>query len=446
MILNDKWTLADDIQHGKYVKEVTNIIQSCEPPYVLGIHGDWGSGKTSFLRKMHWYLAGSETGYESPISYREKWGKDFQEDSQLETIWFDAWHYSFEDTPAVALLNEIRSHFTLKQRFSMNAKKFAYTALMTLDDLMGKLKSFSIAENAESALNKWDKKYHTQPLPSQMIKVLMEKSIDTLLNADKDDDTADNAPKKRLVIFVDDLDRCNGPVAFKLLEALKIYFSIDNCVFVIGMDVRHVRRAVAAELKIKGMIPATENVEIYAADYLNKMFQYVFYLPVIPNYKEYLKILMQQSELKADLEIWIDRIEYFKLLPLNPRKIKSFIGSLSFFVKRLLTHNPNLEIDIQLTLIVLYLKLYANEVFRILKEEYDFWDKLILYCRKLETSDIKALEKLTHPQKVKSLEGEGDVQLESAFHDPAYEGLFRATRLIADYGRPAKDKHSIYLV
>ena len=40
----------------------------------------------------------------------------------------------------------------------------------------------------------------------------------------------------RLVIFVDDLDRCTPEKALELLESIKTFFDIEGIIYVIGMD------------------------------------------------------------------------------------------------------------------------------------------------------------------------------------------------------------------
>ncbi len=106
-IFNDNWTLEDQLGHSRHVEEMAELLLTCKPPYVVGIHGDWGVGKTSFLRKLHAYLSGEKCGYKDvPEEYKTA----CKDKDNIEVIWFDAWHYQFEQNPAVALLNEIRSH------------------------------------------------------------------------------------------------------------------------------------------------------------------------------------------------------------------------------------------------------------------------------------------------------------------------------------------------
>lgn len=443
-IYNDEWTLDDQIGQAPHVADVGKIITSCTPPYVLGIHGDWGAGKTSFLRKLHLYLSGNSSGYDGAKAWCEThWGEDHARQANIEAIWFDAWHHQFEANPVTALLNEIRSHFTLSKRFVGNTAKYTYAALMSIDDLTKKIGISP--EKIVKAGEKYERDQLSQPLPSQLCKDLLEQAITTLIG---------KKGNKRLVIFVDDLDRCMGQVAFRFLEALKVYFSISNCVFVLGIDVRHVRRAVAAELQNAGVIPETTDgssahkSELYAADYLSKMFQNVYYLPGMNSYDEYLSLLMDDNVLK-EKELWMKTILDFKLLPSNPRKIKSFISGLTFYVNQLNPFLKDAEPDRNLALIFAYLKFMANDIYRILENDQDFWAPLVTFCRSGNANDHWALRKLTLPEIASAPASETDYQYESSFPDPADESLFRAAKLIREWNEgasPTEDEFKIYLL
>ena len=138
-LLNDEWTLEDHIGHAEQVKAVAEVISNCKPPFVIGIHGDWGSGKTSFLRKLHLCLSGKNCGYDNAEkACKDLWGDGSPLFKDIETIWFDAWRYQFESNPIVALLNEIRAHFTLARKFSKGAEKILYTSLMSIEGLTKK--------------------------------------------------------------------------------------------------------------------------------------------------------------------------------------------------------------------------------------------------------------------------------------------------------------------
>lgn len=48
----------------------------------------------------------------------------------------------------------------------------------------------------------------------------------------------------RLVVLIDDLDRCLPPTIIQTLEAIKLFLSVGNVAFVIGADERLVQYAV----------------------------------------------------------------------------------------------------------------------------------------------------------------------------------------------------------
>lgn len=478
---NDEWTFFDEIRHAPHVEALAEKIRACAPPYVIGVHGDWGSGKTSFLRKLHLYLACEDSGYEVASTTCEElcedlWPRQYEKSSEVETIWFDAWRYQFEANPIVALLNEIRAHFTLTRKFIRKAEKLTYAALLSIDDLTKKIgvSPQKIMEAGEQ----WERDRFANPLPSQLYRDLLEEAIRQLLGPglpvekrmspvqreiERETSSLPATKPRRLVIFVDDLDRCIASVAFRFLEAMKIYFSISNCVFVLGMDVRHIRRAVAAGLKDAGMLTDARETspEIYAADYLSKIFQYVFYLPTASESerKEYLKALIPDG---PDKEAFIRTILESDLLPPNPRKIKYFVGGLLFYagqVRSLLAEGKSL--DIRLTLIFAYLRLMTNDVYRILEAEPDFWQLLTDWCAGTDEEARKiagshpALRSLKLPGNRRPDDGRSEVPVEifdSIYPDPADESLFRAQRLInawrkEEQGRqPTNDEFALYML
>lgn len=450
---DDQPTLGDELGHAPHVRRLGEMIVGCTPPFVLGIHGDWGTGKTSFLKKLHLFLAGKESPYAKADEIGTAlWRQTYSGSGQgkVETIWFEAWRYQFDPNPVVALLNEIRAHFTWSRKLIGEAGKLTFAALMSIEELTKKIgiQPSKIVAGGE----KREADILAQPLPSQLCRDLLQQAISTILKQGK---------KNRLVVFVDDLDRCRGEVAFGLLEALKIYLSLPNCVFVLGLDWRNVRRAVDAELRKAGMVRPDKDdpdrLPVEAEDYLNKLCQSIYNLPLLSDLRQYLGSLMTSPVFRVDPddqqsgadEAWSRIIHGSRLLPQNPRKVKAFVNGLALYVTELRAvlgesrPGADVEPNHELALIVAYLKLLANDVFRVLESDRAFWHELVEFCRR-GRSEHPALKIRRLPETVAepgAAAADEPYRYFSAFRDPADETVFRAARLIREWegGRPPTD-------
>ena len=82
---------------------------------------------------------------------------------------------------------------------------------------------------------------------------------------------APGQPPGRLVVFVDDLDRCLPDKAISVLEALKLFLDVEGCVYVLALDAE----------AIEGAVRRRYSGEIKAREYLEKIVQVPFILPPI---------------------------------------------------------------------------------------------------------------------------------------------------------------------
>jgi len=128
MTHSDEPVITDLLGHAGHVESVADVIENRQPPFVIGVHGDWGTGKTSFLMKLRWFLEGSSVGYDTREQLdelgKDLWPKTYRGDGRnVETLWFEAWRYQFEPNPVVALLHEIRAHFAGKKNIASVSKK-----------------------------------------------------------------------------------------------------------------------------------------------------------------------------------------------------------------------------------------------------------------------------------------------------------------------------------
>lgn len=87
--------------------------------------------------------------------------------------------------------------------------------------------------------------------------------------------------RSKLVIFIDDLDRCEPPKSADIVEAVNLFLDAEGCVFIIGMDSESVARSI--EVKYKDLFERikTENTGAGSLGrmFLDKIVQIPFSVP-----------------------------------------------------------------------------------------------------------------------------------------------------------------------
>lgn len=78
---------------------------------------------------------------------------------------------------------------------------------------------------------------------------------------------------ERIVIYIDDLDRCTAPQVYSVLQAIHLLLAFDLFVVVVGVDVGWVQKALAQEIKVVKV----DRPQL-AAQYLEKIFQLPYWL------------------------------------------------------------------------------------------------------------------------------------------------------------------------
>ena len=331
---NDEPTLRDKLDRGTLIKEVGEAIATCEPPQVFGVHGDWGLGKTSFLHQVRHHLT-----CDNPQSLStQNAPSPLKASAGIRTVWFDAWRYHAEAVPVVALLQEMRAQMSGKALLTSKALQLGEVAvkgtLLGLDELTKKI-GLQYAK-FQQASRQWDSENLAATLPSDSLRQNLQETIDLLLP--DANDVADDGGASRLVVFVDDLDRCEPEAAYRLLEGLKVYLTLDNCVFVLGLNQRAVEGAIASRLAAGQTDEnAKQDAQVRAASYLEKICQNVWHLPIVQAPGQVLCDFISEGGTVAHHQVgWLrEVVETRPCLPPNPRKLKGLANLVARLCSRL---------------------------------------------------------------------------------------------------------------
>ena len=108
---------------------------------------------------------------------------------------------------------------------------------------------------------------------------------------------------ERIVIFIDDLDRCQSEKVVETFETIKLFLDIPQCTFVIGADPGKIEHAIRDHYKLEiGTFEPTSGDRGFADDYIEKIVQIPFRIPeqTLLNIACYVGMLVLQKELTAE--------------------------------------------------------------------------------------------------------------------------------------------------
>jgi len=322
VFLNDQETAVDLLYYESVAKTVVKLVRSTPlAPVTIGVHGDWGAGKSSVLKMTSEIL---------------------EQDKKTLCIWFNGWTFEgFEDAKTVViekiveeLLRARPGHAKVAEAAKKVFKRIdwlkaakktgglAFTAMTgiptfdQLESLAGAAKAF-IAKPGDAVsaddLKKWaeqagefvkDKDGAQDNVPHQMHKFREE--FEELIKA---------ADVEQLIVLVDDLDRCLPETAIATLEAIRLFLFVPRTAFVIGADEMMIEYAVRSHFPD---LPAQVGQVPYARNYLEKLIQVPFRIPALGIAETRIYVIL----LLAQLALGEQDANFKKLLDLARTELK----------------------------------------------------------------------------------------------------------------------------
>lgn len=274
------------------IKTFLKILYSMSEHDIISLNGDWGTGKTFFIKQLVEIIKClSVDKYEIDkdildfIKSLEEEFKDIDIKNQIYPIYFNAWEYDSNEDPLLTLIYSIieqnpnlkdnaMANESIKQKICKIISSFKVG--LSFSDNTGKTYGMELQCNPKV----------NEPITKDIISIEELKETFRQLLEDVKIEKAN-----KLVIFIDELDRCNPTFAIKLLERVKHFFDDDKFLFVFATNLNELQYTVK---KFYG-----EGIDGYM--YLDKFFDLPFSLPNIDieNYINSLNILN------------INRYEYF---------------------------------------------------------------------------------------------------------------------------------------
>jgi|GEM_PF-2825122 len=263
--------LDDELGRGDLARGIADEIRKSPDglgPRVIGIYGWWGAGKSYLLSQIiRHLLAGNETDTERGIvvvRYRT-WEYETQGDLTPGLILsmrnVDQQYRHTNPSNPPLLVGRGKSSY--KEQANMLLK----TVLRTTAFAVGMAAAMLPQGQALTSMIQWytsstirdvnqarrRASNHGKLAPYeddavQRIKAEMQSLVDGIIEAAR----AGNEKRKaswRVVVFIDDLDRCSPENMVNMFEWLKVHLVVDHCVYVLALDHVAAARAIVGRYK-----------------------------------------------------------------------------------------------------------------------------------------------------------------------------------------------------
>ncbi len=231
-------------------KEILDeILLKMELPNCFGLYGNWGSGKSTVLSYVRQHL-------------KEEKNEEYK---KITAVYFEAWKYEYSEQNDLlfALLNCIKKQSgadtPLWKKLMVDVAVVASGVLAKLQigNLENTTKDFELMES------KILEKHERWVDKVEEFQSSFEKVIEEVLKKKK---------CSKLIVIIDDLDRCLPENAVKLLEAIKNFLFIKNTLFIFAIDRRIISEMIEAKYGLhRG----------YGDEYLMKIIHYYYELPIV---------------------------------------------------------------------------------------------------------------------------------------------------------------------
>jgi predicted KAP-like P-loop ATPase len=227
-------------------------------PFTIGIYGAWGEGKTSVLKQAQTLLD------------RESGKRD-----NIVTVWFNAWQFEHEEHPIVPLVASIVDQIekTLDERKSLaqTDREAVGTAFRKMRDALRSIAyGFSYAGfTAKDMIDRYEQlRKSGHPVLDRSLYYNAYEVLASAIPSELRKGDIDKMP--RIVVFIDDLDRCLPDKAVRLLESIKLVLTQPGFIFALAVYKPVIQAYINAETnrQLEGINIAHRGVE-----YLDKIIQ-----------------------------------------------------------------------------------------------------------------------------------------------------------------------------
>lgn len=226
----------------------------------IAIEGNWGCGKTFFIKQSKFlinkiYQRITTQEDDNIIEQVEGLKELCKEKSPVLAVYYDAWENDNDNDPLGSLMFQIAVQTGDEM---INGKKIIMSLLQKVSVLtkLVNLDLYSFFKEIDDNDNILDKVKNMKSKEEECKEFFKSLPVEKA---------------EKIVVFIDELDRCNPLFAIKLLERIKHYLVNDRIIFVFATNIQQLCCTIRKQY----------GIEFDAETYLDKLFDYIIPLPVV---------------------------------------------------------------------------------------------------------------------------------------------------------------------
>lgn len=303
MILSDNETKVDLLNNEPIAKTIVELLRKrSEHPITIGVHGDWGAGKSSVLEMVEASLSGED---------------------KVLCLKFNGWRFQGFEDAKIALIEGIVTELLAKRPLLTKTTAAVKDVVHRIDllklakrggGLIAAAAGFYTGHHQLGMLGMMASLEGMAANPADLTKEKIGEVLGDAKELLKDKEKTSNIPEEiaefrkafdklleeakidQLVVLVDDLDRCLPETAIETLEAIRLFVFTARTAFVVAADESMIEYSVRKHFPD---LPDSTGPQTYARNYLEKLIQVPFRIPALGQSETriYVTLLLVGAEL-----------------------------------------------------------------------------------------------------------------------------------------------------
>lgn len=227
----------DTVNRNKDIAYFVKLLSSITGNFTISIDDEWGNGKTFFVKQVKLVIDIyndfnyknydiSENDCEKVLSKMNEYISEDDIISQV-TVYYDAWDNDNDNDPILSIIYSILEQ--IDSDYSWLKKPDNLKIVSSIVSFVTNKRVDVLNENIkeENILSEIEKNHSLKNKVNEFLNSLLPEHGD------------------RLIVFIDELDRCRPDYAVKLLERIKHYFTNDYITFVFSTNLSELQYTIS---------------------------------------------------------------------------------------------------------------------------------------------------------------------------------------------------------